>query len=64
MGDKTQSKNVILPKDVDPEADNMGMTYTTAIDFWRKIVPEAVALYGRSKAPLIVAFRGNSKKHS
>ena len=62
LGNKTQSKNVILPKDVDPEADNIGMTYTTAIDFWRKIVPEAVALFGRSKEPLIVAFRGNSKK--
>jgi hypothetical protein len=62
LGNKTQSKNVILPKDVDPEADDIGMTYTTAIDFWRKIVPEAVALYGRSKEPLIVAFRGNAKK--
>mgnify|MGYP003530869648 FL=1 len=58
---QTQSKYVILPKDVDPEADNIGMTYTTAIDFWRNIVPEAVALFNKSK-PLIVAFRGNSKK--
>ena len=61
LGNKTQSKNVILPKDVDPEADNIGMKYTTSIDFWRKIVPEAVALYSKSN-PLIVAFRGNSKK--
>ena len=58
LGSKTQSENVILPKDVDPEADNIGMKYTTAIDFWRKIVPEAVALYKN----VIVAFRGNSKK--
>ena len=58
---KTQSKNVILPEDIDPEADNIGMTYTTAIDFWRKIVPEAMVLYNKQK-PLIVAFRGNSKK--
>lgn len=57
----TQSKNVILPKDVDPEADNVGMKYTTAIDFWRKIVPEAMNLYNKAR-PLIVAFRGNSKK--
>jgi len=61
LGNKTQSKNVILPKDVDPEADNIGMKYTTAIDFWRKIVPEAITLYSKAK-PLIVAFRGNSKK--
>lgn len=61
LGNKTQSENVILPKDVDPEADNIGMVYTTAIDFWRKIVPEAMTLYNKSK-PLIVAFRGNSKK--
>ena len=61
LGDKTKSENVILPKDVDPEADNIGMTYTTAIDFWRKIVPAAMDLYNKSK-PLIVAFRGNSKK--
>lgn len=61
LGNKTQSENIILPKDVDPEADNIGMTYTTAIDFWRKIVPEAMDLYNKTK-PLIVAFRGNSKK--
>jgi ribA/ribD-fused uncharacterized protein len=61
LGEKTQSKNVILPKDVDPEADNVGMSYTTAIDFWRKIVPEAMTLYNKSQ-PLIVAFRGDSKK--
>jgi hypothetical protein len=61
LGDKTQSENVILPKDVDIEADNIGMTYTTAIDFWRKIVPAAVTLFSKRK-PLIVAFRGNSKK--
>ena len=61
LGKDTQSKNVILPKDVDPEADNIGMTYTTAIDFWRKIVPEAMDLYNKAR-PLIVAFRGNSKK--
>jgi hypothetical protein len=61
LGDKTQSENVILPKDVDIEADNIGMTYTTAIDFWRKIVPAAVTLFSK-REPLIVAFRGNSKK--
>lgn len=61
LGDKTQSKNVILPADVDPEADDIGMKYTTAIDFWRKIVPEAMVLYNKAK-PLVVAFRGNSKK--
>ena len=61
LGKDTQSKNVILPKDVDPEADDVGMTYTTAIDFWRKIVPEAMDLYNKAR-PLIVAFRGNSKK--
>ena len=59
--EKTQSENVILPKDVDPEADNRGMIYTTAIEFWRKIVPEAMDLYNKLR-PLIVAFRGNSKK--
>ena len=61
LGDKTQSKNVILPADVDPEADDIGMKYTTAIDFWRKIVPEAMVLYNKAR-PLVVAFRGNSKK--
>jgi hypothetical protein len=61
LGNKTQSKNVILPADVDPEADDIGMKYTTAIDFWRKIVPEAMVLYNKAK-PLVVAFRGNSKK--
>jgi ribA/ribD-fused uncharacterized protein len=61
LGKDTQSKNVILPKDVDPEANDIGMTYTTAIDFWRKIVPEAMDLYNKAR-PLIVAFRGNSKK--
>lgn len=33
------------------------MTYTNAIDFWRKIVPEAMTLYNKAN-PLIVAFRG------
>lgn len=61
LGDITQSKNVILPKDVDLEANNIGMTYTTAIDFWRNIVPEAMDLYNKAR-PLIVAFRGNSQK--
>ena len=61
LGDKTQSKNVILPKDVDYEADGKGMEYTSAIDFWRKVVPEAMALFNK-RQPLIVAFRGNSKK--
>jgi len=37
------------------------MKYTTAIDFWRKIVPEAMTLYNKGN-PLIVAFRGNSQK--
>ena len=37
------------------------MKYTTAIEFWRKIVPEAMTLFNKSK-PLVVAFRGNSRK--
>jgi len=60
---KTQSENVILPKDLDENK-----TYTGK-NFWDKIVPEARNLYnnkidrktGKTKS-LLIAYRGNKNK--
>ena len=59
LGNKTQSENVILPKDLE---DN---TVYEGKNFWDKIVPEAKSMFDRKfpgQKPMIIAFRGNGKK--
>jgi alkylated DNA repair dioxygenase AlkB len=51
LGDKTQSKSVVLPKDLD-------LTYN-AKTFWSEFVPEFKAYNGDQ---IIIAYRGNRNK--